>query len=231
MSNREAIYKVRKLFREVNADSRASNKFLFSLLSTAAKWLISTESDKQKLVLSDKAFQKLKCVEVIEAPLIDPCCGIKSSCKVFRTKDRLPEIFEDTSGIIIRTVTTIDGQTSLFRIKPTEWERKQNNPWIDKERKNKFFFYSDGYLYFPNGSWKMVEVDALYTKDISNLNTCDNKGTCEDETKECIKFLDKKFILPEYLEARMYDAIKKDLADIYKKLPEKSVEINKNDNK
>lgn len=231
MDNREAIYKVKKLFKEVNADSRLSNKFAFSLIDNAVKWLISRESDKQKLIRNDKAFQKLKCVKVIEAPLIDPCCGVRSLCTVFRTEDRLPELFEDGNGVIIRGVLTIDGQTSLFQIKPSEWERKQNNPWLDKDKKNKYFFYSDGYLYFPNGSWKMVEVDALFNRDISDLNLCDDKNTCDDETVQCKRFLDKKFIFPEYLEAQMYDAVKKDLADIYKKLPEKSVHIDKDDNK
>lgn len=231
MINREAVYKIRKLFREVNADSRLSNRLVFSLMENASKWLISRESDKQKLIRNDKAFQMLKCVEVIEAPLIDPCCGIKSLCTMYRTKNRIPELYEDSNGVIIRGVLTIDGQTSLFQIKPSEWERKQNNPWIDKDKKNKYFFYSDGYLYFPNGSWKMIEIDALFTRDISDYNLCDDKLTCDDETKQCRKFLDKKFILPEYLEAQMYDSVKKDLIEIYKKLPEKSHEINKNDNK
>ena len=231
MTNREAIYKVKKLFREVNADSRLSNKFAFSLLETATKWLIPRESDKQRLVRNDRIFQKVKCVKVIEAPLIDPCCGIKSKCTIYRTEDKLPPLYEDDSGVIIRNVTTIDGQVSLFKIKPSEWERKQSNPWIDKEKKNKFFFFSDGYLYFPNGSWKMVEVDALFNRDISDLDLCDDKGTCGDETKQCKPFLDRMFIFPDYLEAQMYDAVKKDLFEIYEKLQEKSNQINKNDNK
>lgn len=231
MTNRESIYKVKKLFREVNADSRLSNRLVFSLMKNASRWLISRESDKQKLIRNDKAFQMLKCIKVIEAPLIDPCCGIRSLCKIYRTEERLPELYEDGNGVIIRGVLTIDGQTSLFQIKPSEWERKQNNPWIDKDKKNRYFFYSDGYLYFPNGSWKKVEVDALYTEDISDLNLCDDKLTCDDETKQCLSFLDKRFILPEYLEAQMYDSVKKDLSEIYAKLPEKSNNINKNDNK
>lgn len=231
MTNREAIHRVRRLFRETNADSRLSDRTIYSLMQNHAKWLIYRESEKLKLIKTDHSFQKLKCIPVIEAPAIDPCCGIKSKCTVFRTKDRLPEIYEDSVGVIIRSVTTVDGSKSLVQIKPSEWERKQANPWLDQEKKNRFFFFNDGYLYFPNGGWKMVEAESLFKKDISDLNLCDDPSTCDDEKKECKRFLDKNFIIPEYLEAQMYDAVIKDLANTYKRLPEKSVEINKNDNK
>lgn len=231
MTNREALHRFKRLFREINADARLTDRTVFSLLENHAKWLIYRESEKIKLIKMDSIFQSLNCVEVIEAPLIDPCCGIRSLCTVYRTKDRLPALYEDSIGVIIKNITTIDNQTSLTLIKASEWERKQNNPWLDKNKKNKFVFYDDGYLYFPNGSWKMVNVPGLYTRDISYINLCDKCETCEDESKECSKFLDRKFIIPEFLEAQMFDAAIRDLSNTYKRLPEKSNEINKNDNK
>ncbi len=229
MEIRESIHKVKRLFREINADSRLSDRTVYSLMQNHAKWLIYRESEKLKLLKSDYIFQKLKCVEVIEAPLIDPCCGIRGNCTIYRTKEKLPSMYEDGAGVIIQNITTIDGSKSLSLIKSSEWERKQNNPWLDKNKQNSFCFYFDGHLYFPNGSWKMVEVIALFKDDISNLNLCDDRNTCEDETKECKRFLDKNFIIPEYLEAQMYDAVIKDLSNTYKRLPEKSNQIDKND--
>lgn len=231
MTIRQAIHRVKRLFREINADSRLSDRTVYSLMLNHAKWLIYRESEKFNLIKTDYPFQKLKCVKVIEAPLIDPCCGIKSKCTVYRTEEKLPDIYEDGMGVIIRAVTTIDGSKSLAQIKASEWERKQDNPWLNKNKKNSFFFFNDGYLYFPNGTWKMVEIEAMFKEDISDINLCDNPSTCEDETKLCRRFLDTNFIIPEYLEAQMYDSVIKDLANTYKRLPEKSVEINKNDNK
>lgn len=230
MTNREAIHRIKRLFREINADSRLSDRTVYSLMQNHTKWLIYRESEKFKLIEKDSIFQKLKCVEVIEAPKIDPCCGIKSLCTVYRTKNKLPDLYEDGYGVIIRDVTTVDGAVSLTQIKPNEWERKQENPWLNKNKKNSYFFYSEGYLYFPNGSWRMVEVNGLFTKDISEINLCDDLGTCDDETQQCKRFLDKDFIIPPYLEAQMYDAVIKDLSNTYKRIPEKSNEINKNDN-
>lgn len=228
LSNREAIHKVKRLFREINADSRLTDRVVYSLLETHAQWLIYRESEKLRLMKKDSVFQPYKCVEIEEAPLIDSCCGIKSLCTVYRTKEKLPELYEDSAGVIIKNVTTIDNQTSLTPIKASEWERKQNNPWLSEDKKNKFYFYFDGRLYFPKGSWKKVNILGLFKKDIEDLNSCEE---CPSDKKSCIKFLDKRFIIPEYLEAQMFDAVIKDLSNTYKRLPEKSNEINKNDNK
>ena len=228
MTIREGIHRIKRMLREVNADSRLTDRTVYSLMRNHAKWLIYRESEKLKILKSDKIFQKLKCVKVIEAPLIDPCCGLKSTCTIFRTKEKLPEIYEDSFGVIILNVTTIDGSKSLTLIKPSEWERKVNNPWINKNNKNNFYFYSDGYLYFPNGSWKMIELVALFKTDISEMNLCDDKNECD--TVKCKRFLDEDFVIPEYLEAQMYDLVIRDLLNTYKKTPEKSNSINKNDN-
>ena len=160
MTIREAIHRVKRLFREINSDSRLSDRTVYSLLSNHSKWLIYRESEKFTLLKLDKLFQPLNCIDVIEAPLIDPCCGIRNQCTIFRTKDKLPDMFEDSYGGIIRSVTAIDNQTSLTLIKPSEWERKQKNPWINKDKKNSFYFYSDGHLYFPNGFWKKVNLSS-----------------------------------------------------------------------
>lgn len=231
MNNREAIHKFKRMFREINADSRLTDRTVYSLLRNHLKWLIYRESDKLKLLKKDDVFQSLKCVKIVEAPAVDPCCGIKNFCTVYRTKEKIPALYEDSAGVILKAVKTVDGSKSLTPIKPSEWERKQDNPWLNLNKKNQFYFYNNGYLYFPNGSWKMVEVVGLFEEDISSLSLCDDPATCGDETTNCIRFLDKKFIVPEYLEAQMYDAAIKDLTNTYKRFPEKSNDIDKNDTK
>jgi hypothetical protein len=232
LTNREAISRLKRMLREINADSRLTDRTVYSLLENHAKWLIYRESEKLRLLKKDDVYQSYKCVEVIEAPIIDPCCGIRSDCTIYRTKNKIPPIYEDSFGVIIKSVTTIDNGVSLTPIKASEWERKNKNPWLSEDNKNKFYFYFDGYLYFPKGSWKKVNIFALYKKDISDLNLCENDNTpCNDETKKCKRFLDKQFIIPDYLEAQMFDSAIKDLSNTYKRFPEKSNEINKNDNK
>ncbi len=226
MTNREAIYQLKRLFREVNADSRLTNRLAFSVLKKHAKWLIKRDSEKLKLWKKSNLFKTLKCIEVIEAPAIDPCCGIKSQCKVWRTKKKLPNIFEDTGGPIIRVISTVDNGEDLTIITPTAWKRKVKNPWR-KKNAEKYVFYSDNHLYFPNGGYRMVQVEAYFEESIVGYNDCNTEDA--DSTKGC-RYLDQEFNIPDYLEGQLFDFAMKDIAGTYKATNEKSHQIDKNDN-
>ena len=230
MTNREAISTVKRLFRQINADSLMSNKFVYSLLKKHSKWLIYRDSDKLRLLRKHKIYQKVKCLKVIEAPAIDPCCGVRGiDCVIYRTETKLPELYEDSEGVIIHNITSIDGSTDITLTTPSSIRRMLNNPWKGKSR-NKYIytFYSDGYLYFPLNHLKMIEVEGLFTKKINPKENCDPCKDCDKAP--CKKFLDETFIIPDYLEAQMMDAVIKDLANTYERYPERSQEINKNDN-
>jgi len=222
MTNREAISRVKKIFREVNADSRFTNKLAFSILKTAARVLIKRENDRLKIYNQLQLFQPYKCVEVIEAPAIDPCCGIRSHCKVWRTKEKLPKFYEDTSGPIIKSVYTIDNLERFYNINPTDYINIINNPWI-KNDTNKYFFPHDGYLYFPNGGYRKVEIMGYNEDEIHN--DCDSNSK-----KECVRFLDQQFRIPGYLEKPIFEFVEQEIMNTYARLHEKSAQIDKNDN-
>lgn len=226
MTNREAISQLKKLFREINADSKLTNKFSYSVLMKHAKWLIYRDSERLRLIRKHKIYQKAKCIEVIEAPSIDPCCGV-TGCTIYRTKNKLPEMYEDSAGVIIHNITSIDGWTDIILTTAASVKRKLNNAWISKGVKGTIYaFYSDGYLYFPKQNLRKIDIEALYTKKIDENKECE---PCKDCTDNCKRFLDNDFIIPDYLEAQMMDAAIKDLASTFERVPEKSQEINKKD--
>lgn len=222
ITNREAISRIKKSLREVNADSRFSNKLAYSILQTAARVLIKRENDKLKLYNQTSLFQSYKCVEIIEAPLIDPCCGVKTLCKTWRTKEKLPKYYEDADGPIIKSIYTIDGSERLESIKPTDYINILNNPWIKKDTK-KYYFYSDGYLYFPKGAYKKVEIMG-YNEELIN-NSCD-----EYSMNDCVRFLDQPFRVPGYLEKNIFELAQQEIANTYLRIKERGHQIDKNDN-
>lgn len=226
MTNRMVISRIRKIFKEVHADSRFTSRLAYSILLSISKLLIKRDSERLKMMNQSNLFKKLKCVEIIEAPAIDPCCGIKSKCTVFRTKDRLPTIYADTYGPLIRNVTTIDGSKTLTSIQPQEFERIENNPW-NKKRSTKYYFYSDGYLYFPRGSFKMVDVDAYWEESIDGISKCKDKST---EDKKCQPFLDRDFNIPGYFEATLFQLAEQEIKGTYASIPTKEHQVDKNDN-
>lgn len=226
MKNRSAISRIKKLFREVNADSRFSARLAYSILLSIAKLLIKRDSERLKIMSQSNLFKKLKCVEVIDAPAIDPCCGIKSQCTVKRTKNKLPKIYADTYGPLISNVMSIDGSQALTFIQPQEFLRIHKNPWNKKKNTN-YYFYSDGYLYFPNGGYKMVEITAYWEESIANWSEC-NKDDNENDSA-CQPFLDQEFNVPGYYEAAMFQMAEQEIRGVYSALPFKEAQIDKND--
>ena len=232
ITNREAISQIKSIFKQINADTRTTNKEVYSLIKKHSLWIVKRESERLKLLRMDSFFQEKDCIEVIEAPVGDDCCQLKGKlgCTIYRTKYKLPEMYEDLYGPIINKITSIDGYTDIKlnsvkgikRLEESRYAKKYN---IDKTIQA---YYSNGYLYFPGKHLKLITVDGLFTEEIDKENSDCNP--CKDCEKNCVKFLDRKLMISDYLFAQVVDAIKNDLV-IKEKLPEKAHSIDKSDNK
>lgn len=222
-TNRELISQVKNQFKSVNADSKLTNKFIYSIINKHAKWLVKRESDKLNIMGFNSLFQTYKCVEVIEAPAIDDCCGIKSKCLVMRTKDKLPELFEDSSGVILKSIFTIDGSQEFMPIKVSDYTRKLQD-YNSKYDKELYAFYNNGYLYFPKSKIKMVMVKGFFKEDIKKFNKCENyEETCSTRMQEESR-------IPPYLEAELMDFVLKDIMNFNRRV-QQDADINKNENR
>jgi hypothetical protein len=221
MTVRAMISQVREIIKERYGDTRLSNKFTYSNLLKMAKILLKRESDNFKLLKYQTLYQSLKCVEVIEAPSIDPCCGLKSYCSIWRTKDKLPELFEDSMGVLIMSVTSVDGSTEYDFKTVESIRRKMSNPWVKKYEDPTYCFFKDDYLYFTKRTL-LVEIKGMFTRSIEKYNKCGGDIPC-------IKFLDEKFYIPGYLEEPLIKMTLEELTKIYKALPEDQ-SVNKNNN-
>lgn len=225
-SKRQLIETFREMLKERNADSTYTNQFLYSVLSEHAKWLIRREVSAGRIYVNNSFFQTLSCVDVIETSTVDDCCPIKTNCKIYRTKNKLPEMWVDNSGPVLKSVSSIDGSTDFFYTNSTTWQSKRNDPY-QKMGNVKYSFFSDGYLWFPEHNPHKVNIYGFFTEDVAILEReCEN---C-DEPKPCVRFLDTQFMLPGWLEAEMMSKALQEIAGVTKKLPE-DVDINKNPNR
>lgn len=205
----------------INADARLTNKFYYFLFQKHTGWLLKQESDKMLLYASDDIWQTLDCVDLIELPATDSCCKYQgASCTIYRTRIKMPTIYEDAFGVMVKTVTSIDYSESLVYIKYQEWIRKQNNPDRKYDRK-KYFFYKDGYFYFPNINWKLVSITAYFKDDISYLNLCEKQTKCKDLFGTSCR-------IPSYLEGRVVDACIKELSETIMRV-QPDTQIDKNE--
>lgn len=92
-----------------------------------------------------------------------------------------------------------------------EWNRKQEDTNA-KYDKNLYYFWDDGYLYFPNLQWKKIHIEAFFTQKINPVD-CDDD--CSDDDIECAPFLDQVFRIPSDLLARCIDAANIELLQYY----------------
>lgn len=228
---RKAISDIRKGLRENDADSRLSNKYIYALIKKHAPTIIRQRSDSFRILKQQSFYQTIQSLVVEEAPVIDPCAGVRSNCTVYRTRDKLPRMYEDSYGAIIKNVWTLDGPMGfeLSPITPDGWNRKRKNPWGENEaNKDIYYFYSDGYLYFPMSTWRKVKVRAYFQEDISHLNECDGCG--ETPTKDCKRYMDNELFIPPDIWNYISQSVTTELASIYKKI-QPDVLINKDEAK
>ena len=218
-TKRDLIESLREKLRERNADSNYTNQFLYQSLIEHAKWLIKREISSGRIYRNTSFFQTLQCQDVIEVSKIDSCCSIETKCTTYRTKDKIPDAWIDNDGPIIKSVLSIDNSTSFQLISPSRWLSIKADPY-QKKSKGLYTFFDGGYLWFPNVNPHKVNISGFWMDDVTNKNGCSEKIPC-------IKYLDTKFPIPDWLEAEMMSKTISLLAGISKKLPDDE-QIDKN---
>lgn len=222
MTIREAISLIKKEIREVNADSRLHNKFIYSKLIAKSNILIQRDADALKLGSLQDLYQTIKCAEVEEVPAIDPNCFISSDLKLYRTC-KLPDLYSDFSGVLIKSVRSVDRFGKDIKLESVDYIvnlREDTNSRFDKSI---YGFYEDGRIYLEKNL--PIRIEGMYVADISSYKGCN----CGEKDEDCIRFLDTKWYIPRKLEDDVISLVIRDLGGGYKRIPEQAV-INKDPN-
>lgn len=210
----EAISRVKNAIKEVNADSRLSTKQIVSSLITKSQLIIQRESDKLKLIKIQDIFQSLNCIEMQEVSAIDDCCGVDSVCTLMRSKHKLPEMYNDDYGVIIKRLTTIDESIEIRLSTPQNILRvkKDKNSKYDK---TVYAFFRNGYIFITNKKYPVIRIEAFFKEDLSF-----NKVFKCTAPNNCTRFLDTQWIVPQKLQEPIISLVIQELATVYKKFPE-----------
>lgn len=219
LSKRAAIGLFRDMLKERNADSTYSNQFLYGILMEHARWLIRRTINSGNIFKNTAFFHSLRCQDVVEISSIDECCPVKTNCRIFRTKHKIPEMWLGDDGPIIKAVTSVDNRTEFFLTTITSWENKQDDPY-QQESLQKYTFYADGYLWFPVNNPHKINILAFFMDDVASLNGCLAK-------KVCTRFLDTEFLVPGWLHGEMFSKALEQVAGVTKRMQEDE-EVNKN---
>lgn len=189
-----------KAFRQ---DALLTDRVIYSFILKHAKWLMKREDSKSRLLSFSGVVQTMDYVELIEVDKVEAqCTGIKSNCKIKRTKEKIPVFLQGYWGPLIRSITSLDSSEQLQPILPTTYIHVAKSKNL-KYNKTKYFWYLNDYLYFPDLDWDAVRIEGIFEDDISQF-TCD--------VDSCLEKQDLSFNVPDYLWGEIEQHVFKDLA-------------------
>lgn len=162
----EAISRVRGSIKAVNSDSFITDRLIHSLIVKYAKMYIRAQDLWGSRIRFGSLFREIPCVELQEVNKIEACCNVDMDCKYMRSAEPIPEFLEGPGGPLIRSVTSIDGSTIIYRTTPFEFTKMSKTSGF-KYNKKKYYWIINNHLYFPNVSWRKVRLEGIFEKDIS----------------------------------------------------------------
>ena len=200
------ISRIRNQVKAVKQESFMTDRMIYTFVLKHAKWLMKREDSKNRLMNFSGVMQTLDYVELIEVDKVEACCtGIKSDCKIKRTKEKLPVFMQGYFGPLVRAVTSLDNSEILQPTVSTTYVRISNGTTF-KYNKAKYYWYLNDYMYFPNLEWEAIRIEGIFEDDVS-------KWTCKDDN--CITRQDQTFNVPDYLLGEIEAQVLKDLLSIY----------------
>ena len=198
----DTVSRMRNVIKGVKEDAFLTDRFIYSLILKYAKLFIRRQDNENKIMMIQSLFETLPCVDLIEVDKIEACCNnIRTNCKIMRTKNKLPGLLEGSLGPLIRTVSSIDGSYTCYQTYPSLYTTMANAKTF-KYNKQKYYWYLDGHLYFPNITWEAVKVVGLWDESIA-MYTCDG-DVCAPRQDDPTHF-------PEYLFAEIEQSVLKEL--------------------
>jgi hypothetical protein len=197
----EAVSRLKKQIKAVSQDAFLTDRFVFSVIKKHAYLYVRRQDSNNKIMKVISLFQSVQAELEEVDPAISGCRCISTGCRIKRTKGKLPEIIEGHWGPIIRSVSSLDYSVQLEQTYPTSYEKiiTQKN---FKYNNKKYFWFLDGYLYFPDLEFDFVKIEALFEVSV-------NSDMCDPDP--CEYFQDKNFYIPDFLFAEIEQGVLKDL--------------------
>lgn len=188
----DSVSRVRNVLKAVKEDPFLTDRLLYSLIIKFAKTLIKREDQQGSLFKHTGLFQDIPCLELIEVDKVEACCtGIKTPCKILRTKDKLPKLLELSNGPIIRSITSLDYSEELTETFPTLYTNMTKTSGF-KYNKTKYYWYLDGYIYIPNATWEGIRITAIWDESLNDYK-------CDVDSTDCQLEQDRELSIPDHL--------------------------------
>ena len=159
-------------------DDRLSGRYVIQTVLRKRARVLKQEQEKKKLE-ERFSIQRIHCMELIDADKHEcECLPIKTTCKIKRTKKKVPTPIKD----YISSVTSIDGE---ILYSPTTFQNytqySRLKPLVEKPR----YYITNEYIYIINDDDKQyISVEGVFENPSEvALSSCDGElssGECYD---------------------------------------------------
>jgi hypothetical protein len=202
----ETVSRVRNTIKAVKADPFITDRHLYSLILKYGQAAMRRQAILDRILKMSSLFATIPCLELIEVSPIEACCGaVTSNCRYRRTAAKLPSLMNGEYGPIFRTVSSIDGSVEVYATTPSLYASMSKTSGF-KFNKNKYYWYLNGYLYFPNIEWEGVMVQGIFEGDITELTCPSGSGM-----PNCSIRQDQMSPIPDFLFAEVEQNVLQEL--------------------
>lgn len=188
--------RLRGLMKAVRQDSFLTDRMLYSLYKKHAALAIKRLDENKRLTAFASIFETLDFVKLQEIDKVEASsCGVapKSYSTIRRSCLTIPVFTEGIYGPMIRSISSLDGTELLKLTTPDEYNYLSKSKNF-KYNKQKYAWFLNDYLYFPNINWPAVRIEAMVEEDITAFK-CDYDQKCEP--RQCHSLNVPDFILSE----------------------------------
>jgi hypothetical protein len=199
-----AVSRVRGSMKASKEDAFITDRYIYSIIVKFARVFMKRQENYSFLLRLMSVFTPLPCVELIEVDKVEACCGVQSGCKIMRTKDKIPKPYEGPCGLLLRPVSSIDSSVEIYMTEPGTYTSMTKTTSF-KFNKNKYYWYLNGYLYFPDVEWETVRIEGVFEDDTSAYS-CD-----DDNCGDCVQRQDQKMNIPGDLLAEIEQQVRAEI--------------------
>jgi len=213
--------RLRGQVKAIRQDSFLTDRFLYSLFKKHAALSIKRLDEKKRLTAFASIFESLDFVKLTEIDKVEASqCGVapKSYSTIRRTCLPIPVFTEGIYGPMIRSISSLDGSELLKLTTPDEYNYLSKSKNF-KYNKQKYAWFINDYLYFPNIDWPAVRIEAMVEEDITPFK-CDYDQKCQP--RQC-----HSLNVPDFILSEIESNVLKDLG-ITIQLPEDNAHDNNN---
>jgi len=192
----DVLSRLRGTIKAVRQDAFLTDRALYSMYKKYAATAIKRLDEKKRLTAFASIFETLDKVDLREMDKVEAsqCTFVPRSYSTIRvTCQPIPVFTEGIYGPMIRSITSLDGNTILKLTTPDEYNYISKSKDF-KFNDQKYCWYLNDLIYFPNIDWPAVRMEAMCEEDISQFK-CNYDTKCKPRQYHSLNVPD--FILEE----------------------------------